>query len=48
MRRMAHPPRNLNDRPSSFQMQLTGKDEGELLNRTEKQSPALKMARDSR
>jgi hypothetical protein len=44
----AHPPRTLNDPPSSFQMRLTGKDEGELLNLTEKQSPGVKMARDSR
>jgi hypothetical protein len=44
----AHPPRTLNDPPSFFQMRVTGKDEGELLNLTEKQSPAIKMARDSR
>lgn len=44
----AHPPRTLNDPPSSFQMRLIGKGEAELLNLTEKQSPALKIVRDSR
>ena len=44
----AHPPRTLNDPPSSFQMRLTGRGEAELLNLTEKQSPGLKMSRDSR
>jgi hypothetical protein len=44
----AHPPRTLNDPPSSFQMRLTGKEEGELLNLTEKKSPALKMVRDGK
>ena len=42
----AHPPRTLNDPPSSFQMRLTGKGEGELRNLTEERSPALKMIRD--
>jgi hypothetical protein len=42
----AHPPRTLNDPPSSFQMRLTEKGVGELLNLTEKNSPALKMVRD--
>jgi hypothetical protein len=42
----AHPPRTLNDPPSSFQMRLTGKGQAELLNLTEHQSPALKMVRD--
>jgi hypothetical protein len=46
--KLAHPPRTLNDPPSSFQMRLTGKDTGEFLNVTEKQSPPLKMFRDSK
>ena len=44
----AHPPRTLNDPPSSFQLRLTGKGEGELRNLTEKQGPALKMIRDAK
>jgi hypothetical protein len=44
----AHPPRTLNDPPSSFQMRLTGKGEGELLNLTENQGPGLKMVRDGK
>ena len=44
----AHPPRTLNDPPSSFQMRLTGVDEAELRNLTEKQSPSLKMVRDTK
>jgi hypothetical protein len=45
--KQAHPPRTLNDPPSSFQMRLTGEGVGELLNLTEKNSPALKMVRDA-
>ena len=44
----AHPPRTLNDPPSSFQMRITREGEGELRNLTEEQSPALKMVRDVR
>jgi hypothetical protein len=44
----AHPPRTLNDPPSSFQMRLTGTGEGEFRNLTEKQSPAVKMVRDGK
>jgi len=44
----AHPPRTLNDPPSSFEMQLTGKNAGELRNLTEKQSPPIGMVRDRR
>lgn len=42
----AHPPRTLNDPPSSFQMRLTGKGEGELQNLTEGQGLACKMVLD--
>ena len=42
----AHPPRTLNDPPSSFQMRLTGTGVAEFLNLTEKQGPAVKMVRD--
>jgi len=42
----AHPPRTLNDPPSSFQMRLTGKSEGELVNLTGKKTPPLKLVRD--
>jgi hypothetical protein len=42
----AHPPRTLNDPPSSFQMRLTRKGHAELLNLTEHQGLALKMVRD--
>ncbi|MGO8813649.1 MAG: hypothetical protein ACLQVG_03155 [Terriglobia bacterium] len=44
----AHPPRTLNDPPSSFQLRLIGEGEAEFLNLTERPSPALKMVRDSR
>jgi hypothetical protein len=44
----AHPPRTLNDPPSSFQMRLTGAGEGELRNLSEKQGPSLKMVRDGK
>jgi len=42
----AHPPRTLNDPPSSFLMRLTGKGEAELLNLSEGESSGLKMVRD--
>jgi hypothetical protein len=44
----AHPPRTLNDPPSSFQMRLTGKGEAELRNLSENQGPGLKMVRDGK
>jgi hypothetical protein len=44
----AHPPRTLNDLPSSFVMRLTGKGEAELLNLSENEGPGLKMVRDER
>ena len=44
----AHPPRTLNDPPSSFQMRLTGKGQAELRNLTEERSPELKMVRDAK
>ena len=44
----AHPPRTLNDPPSSFQLRLTGKGEGELRNLTEERSPTVKMVRDAK
>ena len=42
----AHPPRTLNDQPSSFQLRLGAKGEAELWNMTEERSPAVKMVRD--
>ena len=44
----AHPPRTLNDPPSSFLMRLTGKGEAELLNLSENGGPGLKMVRDGK
>jgi hypothetical protein len=44
----AHPPRTLNDPPSSFQMRLTGRGEAEFLNLSEKQVHGLKMVRDDK
>jgi len=44
----AHPPRTLNDPPSSFEMRLTGKGEAEFRNLTERQSPPVKMLRDAK
>jgi hypothetical protein len=44
----AHPPRTVDDSPSSLKMRLTGKGEAELLNLTDKQIPPLKMVRDSK
>lgn len=46
--REAHPPRTLNDPPSSFQMRLTGNGEAELLNLTENKGPGVKMVRDNK
>jgi hypothetical protein len=44
----AHPPRTLNDPPSSFLMRITGKGEAELRNLSEKEGPGLKMIRDGK
>jgi len=44
----AHPPRSLNDPPSSFCMRLTGEGQADLRNLTEERSPALKMVRDAK
>jgi len=44
----AHPPRTLNDPPSSFLMRLAGKGEAELRNLSEKEGPGRKMVRDGK
>lgn len=44
----AHPPRTLNDPPSSFQMRLTRNGEAELLNLSEGHGPGVKMVRDGK
>lgn len=44
--RRAHPPRTLSDPPVRFRLRLVDADKAELVNETEKSSPAVVLVRD--
>jgi len=46
--KQAHPPRTLNDPPSSFVLRITGNGQAELVNLSEHERLGLKMVRDEK